>query len=159
MTKQKLVYLACISCSWPAQEIYGCRFACYTHLVACHSYQNLGNVFVVCSINMVSLAKYSCRQLIVRLSYHLNYVSMLHCKTISVVTLLVTAASSYVHFHSLDGSLRTVATIIRMVVDVRGYATHSTTTRWARGAPNSGCWLLAIIEGLDHATSIWTCLR
>ena len=69
---------------------------------------------------------------------------------------VVGAACSYVHFHSLDRSFRAVAAIIRVVIDVRGDA-HA-AIRGTGCASYTRCGLLAIIEGLDHATGIRACL-
>ena len=66
--------------------------------------------------------------------------------------------SSYVHLHSLDSSLRTVAAIIRVVVHVLLHLSHSTLRRTSRTA-HSGRRLLAIIESLYHATRVGTGFR
>ena len=64
------------------------------------------------------------------------------------------------HLHSLNGTLRAVAAIIRVVVDVaRAMNARYATVRGARRASaDARRRLLAIIERLDHATGVWTCL-
>ena len=70
--------------------------------------------------------------------------------------MILTVDRSYMHLHSLNRTLRTVAAIIRVVVDVCGYTAHS--ARWRSGrAAHSWSRLLAIIERLNHTTCIWTC--
>lgn len=59
------------------------------------------------------------------------------------------------HLHSLDGALRTVRTVVRVVVDVRRHAAHATRRRASR-ATHSRRRLFAIIKRLDHAAGVWT---
>lgn len=65
------------------------------------------------------------------------------------------ARSSYVHLHSLDGALRAVRAVVRVVVDVRWHAAHPAGRRASRAA-HSGRRLLAIIKRLYHATRVGT---
>ena len=53
---------------------------------------------------------------------------------------------SYVHFHSLNRSLRTVTTIVRVVVEDVGLNSGYVIVRRALRAANSGRRLLAVIE-------------
>ena len=75
----------------------------------------------------------------------------------SVQLTLSLASSSYVHLHSLDRALRTVRTVVRMMVDVGWHAAHA-SRRWPSGAAHPWRRLLAIIERLDHAACVGTCL-
>ena len=53
---------------------------------------------------------------------------------------------SYMHFHSLNCSLRTVTTIVRVVVEDVGLNSGYVIVRGALRAANSGRRLLAVIE-------------
>ena len=70
----------------------------------------------------------------------------------------MSVCSSYMHFHSLNRTLRAVAAIIRMVVNmVCRHSIHTSIWRACCTSTNTWCWLLAIIKCLYHPSCIWTC--
>ena len=65
---------------------------------------------------------------------------------------------SYMHFHSLNSSFRTVAAIVRMMVVNVSWYVHSTIWRSGSTTTYTRCWLLTVVKSFEHS-SIWTCFR